>query len=231
MGYVDNVLEQPPKGEWVSAKEKVGHLLAIFGNYGIEEQPDNMNPGKTRLVASIDYVDLDDGHGGRIVWGANVDKPGIVNKLKNQRGTILGRLILGDAKVGQSAPYILADHTPEDAAYFTGTWMPANRDALAGKQAQRPPAPVRAPVPAAQPLISPDPAQPWLVPASAAPQPPPQPAPAHPTPAPTAPPVAAAMPAATAAPGMPGEYPPEALAAIQRMMATGQIPAFPPATH
>lgn len=220
MSYTNLILTQPPKGEWFSAKEKVGHRIVIFGNSGIEEQPDNMNPGKMRNVATIDYVDLDDGQGGRIIWGAQCDKPGIVNKLKNQRNAIMGRLEYGEAKAGQSAPYILADHTAEDADYFTNVWMPANRAALAGNGAPAPRPQAQAPQAQA--------------PQAQAPYSPPAPAPsAQPPlfdPAPAAQPLAAQA-APGLANGQAGAYTPEAMAAIERMIASGQIPGFPQPTH
>ncbi len=248
MSYVDQVLQQPPKGEWFSAKEHVGHLLAIFGNEGTREEPDNMNPGKTRTVATIDYADLDDGAGGRIRWGVQVDKPGIVLKLKNQRGTILGRLVMGDAKPGQSAPYILQDHTAEEAAYYTGTWLPANRAALSGNGPQRAAAPASAPAsaPVPQPSApSPVPQAQQYVPAPAAtaafpgqvipaPQAPAVPQASSPWAASTATPAPAPVPAAPApvgngslTNGQAQPYSPETIAAIERMVAAGQLPAFP----
>ncbi len=240
MSYVDQVLQQPPKGEWFSAKDHVGHLIAIFGNEGTREEPDNMNPGKTRTVATIDYADLDDGVGGRIRWGTQVDKPGIVLKLKNQRGTILGRLVMGDAKPGQSAPYILQDHTPEEAAYYTNTWLPANRGALSGNGPQRP-------APAAPAPATPAPAQQYAqagqAVATAAQQYAPAPAataafpgqvipaPQPPAPVPQVPQPVAAAPApagnGSLANGQAQPYSPETIAAIERMVAAGQLPAFP----
>lgn len=205
MSYTNLILSQPPKGEWFSPKTMIGHLIVIFGNTGIEEQPDNMNPGKTRQVATIDYVDLDDGQGGRIVWGAQCDKPGIVNKIKNQRNAIMGRLEYGEAKAGQSAPYILVDHTAADAERFNNAWLPANREALAGK-ANQAPAPAQAqaapaPVQYQQPQVQQQ--QPQL----------------------NYQPQAAQVPA-----GQP-DVSAEAMAAIQRMMAAGQLPGMPQPTH
>ncbi len=241
MSYVDQVLQQPPGSEWLSPKNKIGHLLAIFDCLSQREEPDPMNPGKLRTVAEIVYADLSDGEGGRIVWGAQVDKPGIVNKLKNQRGTILGRLELGDAKAGQSAPYILQDHTPEDAAYFTGTWLPANRAALDGKQPQRaasqaPTTPAAAPAAPAAPAPQPSapPAQQY-VPAPAATAafpgqvvPAPQPVAAQVPQVPQVPqPVAVPAGNGSLASGQGQPYSPETIAAIERMVASGQLPAFP----
>lgn len=216
MGYTDVILSQPPKGGWINLREKVGHRLVFLGTHDIEEQPDPLNQGKTRLVATVDYVDLDDGAGGVVQWGALVDKPGVVNKLKNQRTAIMGRLILGEAKTGQSAPFILADHEPGDAQYFMQTWMPANRAALAGRQQAPSPAPVATPAPAGpQPQYQ----QPLPVAAQA-------PAAQAPLFNPAAAPVAANL-----ADGQTEAYSPEAVAAIQRMMASGQLPGFPQPTH
>lgn len=134
MGYTDVLIGQPPKSSgFIDCKNKVGHLLAIFGCHSIEDQPDTFNQGQMRKVARIDYADLDDEVGGEIKWGALVDKPGIVNKLSVGMPTsILGRLIKGDAKAGQSAPFILDDHQPEDMVRFRDVWLPPNRAALAG---------------------------------------------------------------------------------------------------
>lgn len=228
MGYTDVILSQPPKGNFLKLKEMVGHRLLVLGTHSIEEQPDNMNPGKTRKVATIDVVDFDDTYGGRIQWNALVDKPGVVNKLVGQTTSILGRLILGDAKAGQSAPFILDDHRPEDAAYFTNVWLPANRDALAGKAPQQLTGPTGNPVQAAVPAYAaaaPQAAAPpaaapqqWAQPAMA-----PQPQVAQPAMAQpqvqyaqgqwTQPPQAAPAPPPS----------PEALAALQAMIARGEI--------
>lgn len=224
MSYVDNILQQPPKGEWFDSKNKVGHLIAIFGNHGIQDVPDNFNQGQTKQVAVIDYADLDDGEGGRIIWGANVDKPGIVNKLKNQRGTILGRLGFGPAKAGQSAPYVLDDHTPEDAARFTNGWLPANRAALAGQEAQKPAAARGATAQAApqQQYVS-APAATAQFPGQVIPAPTPQ-VPTNPMPSPQ--PVAAGV-GAGQLPQAAQAVSPEALAAVQRMIADGTLPQMP----
>lgn len=214
MGYTDIIISQPPKGNFPKFREMVGHRVCFLGTSSIEERPDNMKPGETRQVATVDFVDLDDGHGGIIQWGAQVDKPGIVNKLRGQTTAILGRIVTGDAKAGQNPPFILDDHQPGDAEYFTQVWMPANRDALAGKARQAPqqsaPQPVQQAVQSAQPAFT-MPALPQM------PQPQAQPQAQVPQP------VAAAAGAAPTG----GEYPPEAIAAIQRMMANGQLPAFP----
>jgi hypothetical protein len=223
MGYIDLVISQPPKGNYLKPRDMVGHRVLFLGTSSIEEQPDNMKPGETRQVATVDFVDLDDGHGGLIQWGALVDKPGIVNKLKNQSTAILGRIIVGEAKTGQNPPFLLGEHEPGDMEYVTQVWMPANRDALAGKARQTPRATPQAGQPAPQAgQPAPQAGQTYpaampQVPATPVPTPAPQYQPQIPQP------VAAA---ASAAPGG-GEYSPEALAAIQRMMANGQLPAFP----
>jgi hypothetical protein len=240
VGYTDVILSQPPKGGgYIDCKNKVGHLLVFLGTHTITTEPDTMSkvPGATREVATVDYVDLDDGQGGIIQWGARVDKIGIVNKLRGQRNAIMGRLVLGDAKQGMSAPFILEDHTPADADRFLNVWMPANRAALAGAEQQQPqqapavqqaPAPqyqvpqsqYQAPVPAA-----PQASSPWAAPAPQA-QPQyaqqvmPQPQAAQPQPT-----------AADLTNGQTGAYTPEAMAAIERMIAAGQLPGFPQPTH
>jgi hypothetical protein len=140
----------------MDCKNMVGHLIAIFGCHSIEDQPDTLNPGKIRKVARIDYVDLDDGIGGEIKWGALVDKPGITNKLTvGMPSSILGRLGRGEAKAQQSPPFILEDHTPADMQRFQEVWLPPNRAALAGTGRQnlgpraqaQPSAPQQAPSP------------------------------------------------------------------------------------
>ncbi len=215
MGYADVILGQPPKGGWLSFKNSIGHRYVFFGTQSIEEQPDNMNPGKTRLVATCDCVDLDDGQGGVIQWGALVDTPGIVNKLKNQRNAIMGRIVLGEAKAGQSPPVILALHVPADAEYSTTVWLPANRAALAGRGPQAPAAapsaPTPAPAPSAQQYVN-APAATAAFPGQVLPAPQP---------------VAAAAQQQTLPMGDAGGVSPEALAAVQRMIASGQLPGFP----
>lgn len=137
MGYTDVFIQQPAKSSgFMKPADMIGHRVCVFGTHEITEQPDTLNEGKMRKVARIDYVDLDDGQGGVIRWNALVDKPGVVNKLTNQTGAILGRIVLGEAKKGQSAPFILDDHQPADAEFFNNVWLPANRDALAGKGSQ-----------------------------------------------------------------------------------------------
>lgn len=257
MGYTDIILSQPPKGGgYIDLKNKIGHRLVFLGTHSIEKEADNLNPGETRDVATVDYIDLDDGQGGVIQWGARVDKVGVVNKLRGQRNAIMGRLILGDAKAGKSAPFILADHEPQDADYFFNTWIPANKAALEGKEQQNVPAAgqvapggyadyvpapaataafpgqvLPAPQPLPQPLPQPMPQMPQMpqpVPQASSPwwaaAPQAQPAPAAAAAAQPAQQVAAAL-----ANGQTGPYPPEAIAALERMMASGQIPAFPAA--
>lgn len=231
MSYVDNILQQPAKGEWIDHKNKVGHLIAIFGHHEIVDMPDTFNPGKTKQVATVDMADLDDGENGRIIWGALTDKPGIVNKLKNQRGTILGRLGFGPAKAGQSAPYVLDDHTPEDAARFTNSWLPANRAALAGQETQKPASRTTPPAPfsGSVPQVQQAPQQQYVSAPAGQAQFPGQVIPAPiaqvPTmPTPTPQPVAAQ---ATLADGQSAPYTPEAIAAVQRMIADGTLPQMP----
>lgn len=172
MGYTDVIISQPSGGNWLALKHMIGHRVVVFGTHSITEEPDPMNQGRTRNVAVVDFADLDDGAGGKIQWKAKVDKPGFVNKLDvDQRTAVLGRIELGDAKAGQNAPFILGTHQPGDAEFFMNVWLPANRDALAGKAPQpenSSPQQTPAPAPAAS---APEPAtsQPTLPVAPAAP--------------------------------------------------------------
>jgi hypothetical protein len=214
MGYTDIILSQPPKGNFLKLKEMIGHRVVFLGTHSIEEQPDTMNPGKTRKVATVDFVDLDDGEGGRIQWGALVDKPGVVNKLTGQTNSIMGRIVLGDAKPGQSAPFLLDDHQPEDAAFFMNVWQPANREALAGRAAQTQPGRLNAAVapPGVTPAYQQQPQ--YQQPAQA-------PAPQYASMPGVAPQPAAA--AASLANGASQAFSPEAIAAMQAMIARGEI--------
>lgn len=237
MGYTNVILGQPPKGGgWIECKNIIGHLLVFLGTHNITTEPDTMSkiPGATREVATVDYVDLDDGQGGIIQWGARVDKIGIVNKLRGQRNAIMGRLVLGEAKQGMSPPFILADHEPADAERFNTVWMPANRAALAGAEAQQPqqqPQPVQQQYqqPAPQPQFTPQPvaAQTYAATPQFQAQQVPQPQYQQ-----QAMPQAAPQPvAAGVSDGQAEPYTPEAIAAIQRMVAAGQLPGFPQPTH
>jgi hypothetical protein len=234
MGYTNVILSQPPKGNFLKLKEMIGHRVVFLGTHSIEDQPDTMNPGKTRKVASVDMVDLDDGLGGRIQWGALVDKVGIVNKLVGQTTAIMGRIILGEAKVGQSAPFILDDHQPEDAAYFLNVWQPANKDALAGKAAQTTQAPP--PPPVAQPqyqqpqVAQQMPAHQWPQGAQPAAQPQYQQMPQQqPVPQYQQAPISAPQPVAAAhetlGNGSAQQFTPEAIAAMQAMIDRGELQA------
>lgn len=220
MPYVDIILSQPPKGGgFIPLKEKIGHLLVFLGCHGIVQQPDDFNQGQLRDVATVDYIDLDDGQGGIIKWGAQVDKVGIINKVRGQSTAIMGRLVLGEAKPGRSAPFILEDHTPEDARRFTEAWLPANRQALAGGQQQaqqqaQQQTPAVAAAPAAQQYVS-APAATAAFPGQVLPAAMPQ------MPQPVAAGAGAQLPQAAQA------VTPEALAAIQRMMADGTLPQMP----
>jgi hypothetical protein len=157
---IRNRLVQPQSsGMWMKCRDLLGHPLVILRCHLISEEADPMNPGKSRYVATIDYVDLSEGVNAQVYKRAKVDKPGVVNKLDpNSQDIVMGRMTQGEAKVGQNPPFILGDSTPEDQAFFVEQWLPAHEaefsDSPAPQSAPVAPAPVAAP-PAPAPAASP----------------------------------------------------------------------------
>jgi len=192
----------PEGGGWITPRNLMGHRIAVTKVHSIDEEPDPLNQGRTRQVATVDYVDIDDGAGGILKRRNKVDKLGIVNKLTvGSRDIVLGRIGQGDAKEGKNAPFLLDRATPEDIAEFTDTWLPAHLHELRGDTSTPPtPAPTRIPAPAAPAAPAPAPAPtPGNAPATAF----------APTPA-----------------DQTGGLSPEAQAALAGMIARGEIPGL-----
>lgn len=100
-------------GDQVKIKEDLGSLLVVR-KIGVRE---NMSTayGITDAVEA-DWLVCDGDNAGEVRTGSLIFQGPLVRDLKRvaDGGLLVGRLMLGEAKSGQSAPYIFQDFTDEE---------------------------------------------------------------------------------------------------------------------
>ena len=130
---------QPSSGPMFAAKEHVGRLV-LFEDIGAPEKIKTAAGESDVIRATVTVVD--DPRGPQVYPQSLVFGRVLVGTLARATGATLARLAQGVAKPGQSAPWLLAEFTPADAALAEAYLAARPRTQFA--------APVRAQAPQAQ---------------------------------------------------------------------------------
>lgn len=141
MGTSAQFAHPAPPGEGIHWVDLHGHLLIVMV-HEVETGIQTVH-GVTGAVRA-DVADVDTGtvHRDTLVFPKVLRAQ--LGRLVGQ--TVLGRLSQGQAKTGQSAPWMLAEASTEEQARAS-QWLAARRDGTAPPQP--PPVPVPVPAPAA----------------------------------------------------------------------------------